>query len=76
MKTIHNPSDIKVGKLYKNLNPRYNKTVLYLGCINGDTNEKFLVIVVNDEDDFGIGKTVLRETPETSIWTVGFEEQD
>jgi hypothetical protein len=76
MKTIYNPSDIKVGKLYKNLNPRYNKTVLYLGCINGDTNEKFLVIVVNDEDDYIIGRTVLSPGDANTIWTVGFEEQD
>jgi len=73
MTTIHNSSDIKVGKLYKTLEPRYNKTVLYLGCINGDTHEKFLVVVVFDEDDYYIGRTVIRNS---NYWNLGFEEQD
>lgn len=77
MTVIHKPSDIKVGKLYKTLNKFYYETVLYLGCINGDTDEKFLVIVVCDENKYYIGRTFPSPSSDTSnLWEVGFEQQD
>lgn len=76
-KIIHEPSEIKKGKLYKSLRKEFYDTVLYLGCVDTDTYKQSLVIVMDDIYN-AIGHTVSISklyNPD-SIWAVGFEEQD
>lgn len=78
MKTIiHSLLDIVVGKLYITVAKTYRNNTVYLGCINNDTHEKFLVIVVDEmANGYYVGKTVVKpDCEEDSLWTKGFEEQ-
>ncbi len=77
-KIIHTPEDIVVGKLYKSVSPRFKNNTIYLGGYNNDTHEKFLIIVVYDHNpEYYVGKTVVKpDNTQSSLWILGFEEQD
>lgn len=67
---IHNPEQIEVGKLYKS--PIFGNNVLYMGCKNYDTKKKFLLIVVDDDNDSDVGVMVSMDL-NMPIWKSGFE---
>lgn len=67
--SIHNPEDVIVGQLYKSR--MFGDSILYLGCQNYDTREKFLLIAVDDSLSQSVGKTVTQNI-KMPIWTNGF----
>ncbi len=68
--TIHSANDLKTGRKYKSLLSESH--AVYLSCRSPFTQEKFLVIIEDVEDDFYVGLKVT--TDETMpIWTIGLE---
>ncbi len=75
-KIIHNPEDIVVGKLYKTVRKEYRDSVLYLGVSHHTSQEKFLVIVLDDACGL-VGRMVVLPNKEVNnLWNDGFIEQD
>ena len=73
--TIHNPNQVEVGKLYESVLSGDN--ILYMGCQNYDTKEKFLLIVV-DETGYGSSSVGVMVSMDLSmpIWKYGFVKKD
>lgn len=71
---ILNPEQVEVGKLYQSV--LIGEAVLYMGCQNYDTKEKFLLIVVDDDDGCytSVGLTVSMDLT-MPIWKSGFVEK-